>query len=243
MTLVISFYSNSIADKIGLVCLFQNWVQPINLKEGQAKKRLVNCWASWLWLWSLLQITRKKKGWDSWSEFCANCRAILDSHRDQNETIYVSKHQYLSLTLLLNAYSDFCVVAHSEFKVRWIYLSNTCWRKINFYDKWCKPCLGAVWAALSEHSIPTPKRPPLSLWALQRACYLGKFGTELQCTGKETISEYLIILIIPATVWMCPPPKFMLKSYPPKMMVLGDWAFGRCLSPERGALVTGLSVF
>lgn len=70
-----------------------------------------------------------------------NSRAILDSHWDQHETIYVSKHQYLWLTLLLNAYCDFCAVAHSKFKVRWIYLSNTCWRKINFYDKWCDACL------------------------------------------------------------------------------------------------------
>jgi hypothetical protein len=50
--------------------------------------------------------------------FCASCKAILDSHQDQNETIYVLENLYLQPTLVLNTYCEFCATAHSKFKIR-----------------------------------------------------------------------------------------------------------------------------
>ena len=47
-----------------------------------------------------------------------------------------------------------------------------------------------------------------------------------------------------AVVWIyvSPPPQQICMLNPPKVMVLGDGGFGRCLSHEGGALVNGISV-
>lgn len=145
-----------------------------------ANKRL---WAGRSWLWLL---RHARQGWDGWREFCANCRAIRDSRWDQNETTYVSERQYLWLTLLLNAYCDFCAAAHSKFKVRWIYLSNTCWRKINFYDKWCDACLVLGLCGQPPQSTAYPLlKGHSSLSEAKSACCLGMFGTGLHAHGKK----------------------------------------------------------
>ena len=40
---------------------------------------------------------------------------------------------------------------------------------------------------------------------------------------------------------MCVPQNHMLKSHPPKMMVVGGGAFGRCLDYDGRTLMNGIS--
>ena len=134
---------------------------------------------------------------------------------------------------MLNAYCDFCAAAHSKFKVRWIYLSNTCWRKINFYDKWCDACLDS---GLCGQPPERPQLPPehykvlVTLDCLGLSCSVQ--GRKQHLTIQLSCLPCLHVSLQNAHAEILPLPK---------MMVLGSRAFGGCLSHEGGVLLNGIS--